>query len=289
MVRVDHWIEPSGLDRVDAHRTAPDWVAGLWRADDAQLLKITDTGAFTTNDIGDRLRTVTPFVQYDPQRHYLMGLVGTSPVWVVRAVVEGPTHTMRECAAKLDGTQRDIAAAAVALTQWHTLDPHCPACGGDTLVGNGGFIRTCVRCGRETRPRSDPAVIVAIRDPKDRILLASQSSWPEDRRSVLAGFVEAGESLEQAVHREMSEEADLELTDLRYFGSQPWPVPRSLMLAFSARTGSADFSVDGEELVAADWFSRDDLTAALAQDALTLPPPSSIARRMIEAWLADEL
>lgn len=288
-VGVDHWTAPSALDRVDEHRCTPDWVAGLWSADDAQLLKVAEEGRFTTDEAGAALRTTKPFVRYDPQRHFLLGLVDGAPIWVVRAVVDGPTHSLRQVGARLNDTERDIAAAAVALTHWHALDPHCPACGARTTVGRGGFNRTCTVCHRESFPRTDAAVIVAIRDAQDRLFLAAQGSWGANRRSVLAGFVEAGESLEQAVHREIAEEADLTLTDVRYFGSQPWPFPRSLMVGFSARAVSADFFVDGKELVAADWYSRAHLTAAVADGSLTLPPDSSIARRLVEAWRADQL
>lgn len=277
------------MDRVDEHRCKPEWVAGLWAADDARLLKVADQGRFTTNVVGDKLRLTKPFVQYDPQRHFLLGQIDGAPVWVVRAIVDGPTYSLREVGAQLSDTERDIAAAAVALTHWHALDPRCPFCGSETAVGRGGFNRTCLACGREIFPRTDAAVIVAIRDPRDRIFLAASGQWGGTMRSVLAGFVEAGESLEQAVHREIGEEADLTLTDLRYFGSQPWPMPRSLMVGFSARAVSAEYFIDGDELVAADWYSRTEFDAAVADGSLTLPGESSIARRMVDAWRAGEL
>lgn len=286
---MDHWTAPSELDRVDEHRGKDEWVAGLWVADDARLLKVADQGRFTTNETGDRLRMTRPFVQYDSQRHFLLGLVDGAPVWVVRAVVDGPTHSLREVGAVLSDTERDIAAAAIALTHWHELDPRCPTCGGETTVGRGGFNRHSTDCGREIFPRTDAAVIVAIRDAQDRIFLAASGQWGNQMRSVLAGFVEAGESLEQTVHREIAEEADLSLTDVRYFGSQPWPFPRSLMVGFTARAVSPEFFLDDNELVAGAWYSRAELDAALSDGTLTLPGESSIARRMIEAWRANEI
>lgn len=264
-------------------------MAGSWAAEDAKLLKLTEAGEITTSEDGTRLRMTKPFVAFDPERHYLLGLVDGAPIFAVRAIVDGTTHTLRQCGSALDDTQLDIAATAVALCQWHGLDPRCPTCGGRTRAGDGGLSRTCIDCGRVTFPRTDPAVIVAIRDPDDRLLLASQPSWPEGKRSVLAGFVEVGESLEQAVHREMAEEADLTLVDLRYEGSQPWPFPHALMVAFSARTETADLSIDGDELVAADWFTREELARAVAAEGLILPPPVSIARRLIDAWAAGAL
>jgi NAD+ diphosphatase len=126
-------------------------------------------------------------------------------------------------------------------------------------------------------------VIVAIIDSSDRILLGSQASWGP-RVSVLAGFVEAGESLEQAIHREIGEEVDLALTELCYFGSQPWPFPRSLMVGFFARAASTQIAVDAHEISYAEWFTRDRLDAKLANGELGLPGRTSIASRMIQAW-----
>jgi NAD+ diphosphatase len=151
------------------------------------------------------------------------------------------------------------------------------------MVINGGVARRCARCDLEHFPRTDPAVIVAVIDAEDRILLGSQPSWGP-RVSVLAGFVEVGESLEQAIHREIGEEVDVPVTDLCYFGSQPWPFPRSLMVGFFARAMSTRFSIDADEISYAEWFTRDQLEARLSSGELGLPGRASIAYRMIEAW-----
>jgi NAD+ diphosphatase len=132
-------------------------------------------------------------------------------------------------------------------------------------------------------------VIVAVVDKDERLLLGSQASWPERRVSILAGFVEAGESLEQAIHREIAEEVDITLSQVRYFGSQPWPFPRSLMLGFVARASSTEICVDGLEIATADWFSRDQVRTQVASGQIGLPGASSIAFRLIEAWLNDDL
>jgi NAD+ diphosphatase len=278
----------SDLDRVDHHRRSVDWVAGLWRAGDAKLLKLDDKSRFTTNAGGSKLRMTKPFVEFDSQRHRLLGLLDGSPIFAVEALTEGEVHDLREVGFQLSDNERDIASAASALSHWHRNEPHCPRCGTATTVINGGFARHCAVCQHEHFPRTDPAVIVAVVDAKDRLLLGGQSTWG-NRVSVLAGFVEAGESLEQAIHREIAEEVNINLSETHYFGSQPWPFPRSLMLGFSARAVTTDICVDADEIQHADWFTRDALKAKVESGKLALPGKSSIASRLIQAWLDGEL
>lgn len=277
----------SDLDRVDHHRRSADWVANLWRADDAKLLKLDDRSRLTTNVGGSKLRMTKPFVEYDSQRHRLLGMLHGSPIFAVQALTEGEVHDFRDIGFQLTDNERDIAASAAAVANWHRAEPHCARCGGNTHVINGGFARHCDSCGAEHFPRTDPAVIVGVLDDADRLLLGGQPSWG-NRVSVLAGFVEVGESLEQAIHREIAEEADITIAETRYFGSQPWPFPRSLMVGFFARAASTAICIDADELEHADWMSRDDVRAAVAADGLSLPGASSIASRMIAAWLDGE-
>lgn len=279
----------SDLDRVDQHRGSTDWVAGLWRSEDAKLLKIDAGSRFTTNVGGSKLRMTRPFVEFDSQRHRLLGLLNGSAIFSVEALTEGEVHDFREVGAMLTDNERDIAATASALNQWHRAEPRCPKCGEPTQVINGGFARHCLTCGHDHFPRTDPAVIVAVLDAQDRILLGRQSTWPARRVSILAGFVEAGESLEQAIHREIAEEVDVSLSAVRYYGSQPWPFPRSLMLGFVARASSTAICVDGDEIESADWFTRDAVRSQVASGELGLPGETSIAYRLIEAWLNDDL
>lgn len=283
------WGLGSELDRVPEHRRNAEWVHQLWQQENARLLKVTEAGEFYTCEEGRRLRLPKPFVAFDPQRHYLLGQVADVPVFTVLSLPEGETHSLRSVGHRLEERERDLATAAVALVNWHRQGSFCPVCGGTTRVVNGGYGRVCEKCGEQLFPRTDPAVIVAITDAEDRLLLARQGTWPKGRASILAGFVEVGESLEQAVHREILEEADVELTDLRYWGSQPWPMPRSLMVGFTARTTADRVSVDGEELVEGRFWSRDEVRAAVAEGSLVLPMSSSIASRMVGAWLAGEL
>jgi len=281
---VINWAVASDLDRVDHHRNSADWVAGLWRADDAKLLKLDANVRFTTNAGGSKLRMTRPFVDFDLQRHRLLGLLNGSPIFAVETLTEGEVHDLREVGFQLSDNERDIAAAAAAIVSWHQLEPMCPQCGGPTTVINGGFARRCAVCSRDHFPRTDPAVIVAVVDDQDRLLLGGQPTWG-NRVSVLAGFVEAGESLEQAIHREIGEEVDISLSELVYFGSQPWPFPRSLMIGFFARASSTDICVDADEIAFAEWHTREGLRAKLDAGELGLPGPSSIAFRLIHTWL----
>lgn len=285
----DQWTAASQLDRAEQHRSSPEWVAGLWRQDDALLVKVTDDGQLFSDATGTALRTTRPFVEYDPQRHVLLGLVDDAPVFAVQALPDGPVATLRALNPHLTGAWLDVATAAVALLHWHQLDPRCAGCGGETVPVSGGAARSCKPCGRTHFPRTDAAVIVGIVNERDEILLGHQSSWAEGRVSLLAGFVEAGESLEQAVHREMAEEADVELSSVHYLGSQPWPFPRSLMVGFVARAATTDISVDGDEIAYAKWFSRAELAARLADGSVSVPPPGTIAHRILEAWRAGDL
>jgi NAD+ diphosphatase len=278
-----NWAMASDLDRVDHHRGSNEWVAELWRSEDAKLLKLDAESKFTTNAGGSKLRMTKPFLPYDSQRHRLLGVLNGSPIFAVETLTEGEVHDFREVGFQLTDNERDIAATAAAVTHWHRMEPQCPRCGGATVVINGGFARHCFVCGQDHFPRTDPAVIVAVVDTDDRLLLGSQPTWG-NRVSVLAGFVETGESLEQAIHREIGEEVDVTLSDVRYFGSQPWPFPRSLMVAFFGRAEGTNINIDTQEIAHAEWYTRDELSGKLDAGELGLPGRSSIALRMIEAW-----
>ena len=180
---------------------------------------------------------------------------------------------------------RELAATAVAIATWHANHPHCALCGAPTVPIHGGWVRRCPVDEREHYPRTDPAVIVAITDPEDRLLIAHASYWSERRYSHLAGYVEPGESLEQAARREVGEEASLTLATLAYVASQPWPFPASVMVGFRATVEDANFTLDDDEISDAMWVTRDQLPVLVADGTVILPPAGSIARSMLDDWL----
>ncbi len=197
--------------------------------------------------------------------------------------------TLREAGAALDDTESGIFTAAGALANWHARHPFCPRCGGPTTPEQGGWVRRCGHDGSEHYPRTDVAVIMAIIDAQDRILLARGPHWATSRRSVLAGFVEPGEPLEAAVSREVGEEVGIEITDIDYRGNQPWPFPAQLMVGFTARAVDTELTLDPDEIAEARWFTRDELGGLVAGGALGVPSRVSIARRLIEDWFGGPL
>lgn len=196
---------------------------------------------------------------------------------------------LRDIGHDLPELHQEAFMTTQALASWHRTHRRCPRCGEPTVPTQSGWVRRCDADGSEHYPRTDPAVIMAITDSDDRLLLARAPAWPENRRSVLAGFVEPGERLEAAVAREVAEEVGLRIDDIRYVGSQPWPFPASLMLGFTARTGDPRLTIDDAEIVAAEWYTRESLRDAVASGTLGLPGRLSIARRLIEGWYGQPL
>lgn len=196
---------------------------------------------------------------------------------------------------KVGGALTDLDAGAfveaLSLGRWLLDAPYCPACGALTALADAGWSRLCPSCSRQHFPRTDPAVIVAItsaHDP-DLLLLGSNALWGADRYSCFAGFVEAGESLEASVRREVEEESGITVGDVSYRGSQAWPYPRSLMVGFlAAALDDSAARADGEEIAAVRWFTRDEIGRALAGDSdVVLPGRASIAHRLIADWHAE--
>jgi NAD+ diphosphatase len=213
------------------------------------------------------------------------------------AVVADGRVGLREAVAALPQDQGGIVAYAAGLLNWHRRNRFCSVCGTPAVVREGGHIRHCERCGTDHHPRLDPVVIMLVTDG-DRVLLGRQRSWPPKRYSAMAGFVSQGESLEEAVAREVAEEAGVEVGHPRYFASQPWPFPSSLMLGFTVPWIAGEPPGTDPELEDAHWFTREVLAeAATRQDAweeppagdvaLLLPPRTAIARRLIEHWLEN--
>ncbi len=272
---------------MDDRSISVDDVAALWNADGARLLIVDEQSQVPVTDDGNHVQMMAPQGSYEPEEHLLLGYVDNAPQFAAGGDVTGPSANLRDVMRLLPDTERDIATAAVALCNWHRTESFCPHCGNRNVIDQGGQLRRCPVCGYETFPRTDPAVIVAIIDNDDRLLLGSKSTWGR-RVSVFAGFVEAGESAEQAVHREMAEEVGATLRRVCYVASQPWPFPRSLMLGYIAWAESAQLQVNGLEIKYADWFTRDGLRREHAAENVALPSASSIAHRLIHGWLEHQ-
>lgn len=199
---------------------------------------------------------------------------------------------LREVSEHATDLEQGLAVEAVALAAWLAVSGRCPRCGAEASVEQAGWVRRCTAEGVELYPRSDPAVIMAVVDDADRLLLGRAPAWAPGRYSVLAGFVEPGESAEHAVRREVLEEAAIEIGegpgDVVYRSSQSWPFPASLMLGYRARARTTAIRTD-DELADARWFTRDELAAAVAAGEIGLPGRASIARSLIEEWFGGEI
>lgn len=199
---------------------------------------------------------------------------------------------LRRTGHSLDAHDAALFTAALGLANWHAVSGFSPRTGRATEPARAGWTRRDPESGTEFFPRTDPAIIVGVVDADDRLLLGSNAMWATNRFSLLAGFVEPGESLEAAVAREVHEESGLRVGDARYLGSQPWPFPASLMLGFMATVTEGTTiqpTPDGEEILALRWFTRAELGAAVAADEIVLPGPTSIARAIIEEWYGDAI
>lgn len=201
---------------------------------------------------------------------------------------ESAWHSLRRTGAGLSARDAGLYAQGLAIANWHESHPFCPRCGAETQIIDAGWVRRCEADDKEVYPRTDPAIIAAVIDDEDRILLGSQGIWEDNRWSILAGFVEPGESLTAAVQREMFEEAGIRVEDVEYQGSQAWPFPYSLMVGFMARAhGNQNLNPDGLEIEKLRWFSREELANSAGE--MLLPGKLSIARALIEHWYGGEL
>jgi NAD+ diphosphatase len=196
---------------------------------------------------------------------------------------------LRDAGGRLDEHETDLFVTAIALAGWLQDARYCSACGSALKLENAGWSRRCADCGIEHFPRTDPAVIVAVVSPDgERLLLGANANWRGTMFSCFAGFVEAGESLEDTVQRELFEEAGVRVHDIRYVSSQAWPYPRSLMLGFQAVAADEQTRADGEEILEVRWLTRAEIGTSLSGEGpVGLPGPASIARRLIEQWYRD--
>jgi NAD+ diphosphatase len=285
------------VDRVTEKRTDKAWLDAAWANPGSRVLVVSGGQALVRlDDEQASLVFVSPreapggtrfLLGQDADGVVYFGVSGElppAPGARVRAV------SLREVGTLLGDRDAGLFTHAVALANWHDTHTHCPVDGTPTIPDPGGHSTRCPKDGTEHFPRTDPAVIMLVTDPDDRCLLARNAAWPGRRVSILAGFVDPGESAEQAVIREVAEETQIKVTNVRYVGSQPWPMPRSLMLGFRADAPAGQaIVVDTEEIAEAYWFSRDELVAAIKAREIALPPPVSIARHIIELWFGGPL
>ena len=283
-----------GFDRAAHLRTSPDTLDAAWP--DARVLRLDVESRSLEGDGFAEWPLGGALASERPDDAVFLGLVDGVACFAWERLAEGaPTVDLRRAGMAWPGLEAALFAAAAGVLNWQRRARFCGACGTAVERRHAGWSARCPGCGLEAYPRTDPAIIVAVASG-DRLLLGRQRSWPPGRWSVVAGFVEPGESLAHAVRREVFEETRIEVGAVRYAGDQPWPFPMALMLGFHAEAAvDAPDPVVDDELEAARWFGREEVRAALAADdvprgaeppALAFAPRLSIARALIEAWAA---
>lgn len=296
----------SAVDRDYLSREREGLFDELWANSDTRVLVMHDHKVLLKGTAGDPKPVLKLLSTTDTPLAQLLVYLGKSteaspgePVGtpIVLAVLSPTTaemlepdanawHSLRHTGAGLDSRDSGIYSQALALANWHETHLHCSRCGTATVIEKAGWVRRCLKDDHQIFPRTDPAIIVSVIDDQDRLLLGSQGIWEENRWSILAGFVEPGESLAAAVIREMHEEAGVHVIDPVFLGSQSWPFPYSLMVGFTAKIdpehAGRDLVPDGDEIEKLRWFSREEI-AAEAKDLL-LPGYLSISRALIEHW-----
>jgi NAD+ diphosphatase len=287
---------PPGLQRRTEMRAQPDWLEAARADPETRYLICRGTSHLVRNDpqasiafLGARELELDAI---DPSRLVLLGWFGGQRCLMVDLPPDLPLsppgtiyEELRPLLPRQSADEAQLLTTARALMVWRSRPRHCGVCGAPTAPRRAGHVLACTNdaCHAEFFPRIDPAIIVLVTDGS-RALLGRQPSWPKDRYSALAGFVEPGETLEEAVAREVEEETGVRVDSVRYFASQPWPFPASLMLGFHAHASAAAGAIrlDGE-LEDARWFQLEELRSA---PAILLPPAHTIARRLIEAWFS---
>jgi NAD+ diphosphatase len=286
-------LSRSTVDRCSDSRNDADWLRGAWVG--GQLLLL-DAQLNTSVTSAGRPALIWEATAGDepPVDAVLLGADEVGTYWALdvpelEAPAGGPrVANLREVGQQLSSRDSGLFTHAVAVLTWHRAHQHCPRCGAPTTPVQAGAVRLCSIDGSEHFPRVDPAMIVLITSPDgSHAVLGRTPAWPEKFYSCLAGFVEPGESAERAVIREVAEEVGLVVREVVYSASQPWPFPSSLMLGFRATAELGELRPQPGELAAAEWFTREEVVAGLESGELGLPPGVSIARGLIDDWLAD--
>ena len=297
----------SGLDRAHLERSDSSWLSERLADEASRFLPVHRL------EILFRQKEPGPSQELAWARRELLSLAGPECTPILLGLADGVAHfavdisnledpsgdlglgesagflDLRAIAANVPAQEAAIAAQARSLIDWHARTRHCAACGAKTVPEQGGSLRRCLECAAEHFPRTDPVVIAAV-TMGERCLLGRSAGWPAAMFSALAGFVEPGENLEDALRREVQEEAGVQVGAVHYVASQPWPFPSSLMLGCIAEALSDAVTVDHRELEDARWFSRNEVKAALEAPTpeLVLPPPMAIAHHLIRRWALME-
>lgn len=290
-----------GLDRRAERRRDPAWLAARLLAPSARVVPVWRTRSFIRpGDKPAALFLPPSAIEISVERAVFLGENGEAAYFAVDVSMlsedelprfadgVGSFVDLRAVGAIIERREGALLAYARGLIHWHSRHQYCGVCGSLTRSEAGGHVRVCPNpsCGAQHFPRTDPAVIMLVTHG-DHCFLGRQKIWPPGMRSTLAGFVEPGESLEEAVAREVYEEAGIACLDVRYHSSQPWPFPSSIMLGFTARAATLDFRIDPDELETGAWYSREFVRQTHDPEQFRLPRLDSIARRLVEDWLAQ--
>ena len=288
---VGHAFASAPLDRADALRDDAEALARLWP--DAKVLVLDADGTALADDAGQPFVNSGRALGGGPGAAIFLGMQQQQAWFVAEAatvMLQAPQRLdLRRAAVEWPAEIAGIFCYARGMSYWHSRNRFCGVCGAAVAFARGGFVGRCGQCGTEHYPRVDPAVIVAVEN-NGRLLLGRQATWAPRRWSVLAGFVEPGETFEQTVAREVFEETRVRVIQSHYLGTQPWPFPGALMVGFQASAHDDVPTVDGE-LEAARWFDVEEIGAAMRREAgcddglgILLPPPISIASTLIRHW-----
>lgn len=288
------------LDRAAELRTKPDAIEALRERDDALFTFTWRSRNLVSRDQPPRPvlldRAESAALSLRATETVFLGMLGGAPCFALSlpgddasaalAGEHGDFNDLRMIGAFVPEAEARFLAYARGVLYWHRHNRHCGKCGATTQSGEGGHVRVCSACEKRHFPRSDPAIMALIQRG-DRVLLARQPKWPKAMYSVLAGFVEPGESVEEAVVREVREEVGLEVEGIRYVRSQPWPFPASLMIGYAMRSESGDIALGDDELEEARWVTREEITDQGSD--VYVPPPFSLAGQLIELFVRGEL
>lgn len=309
MTRAPNFLSSGALDRAARRRQEPDWIAARLDRPDSRLIPVWRGRSFLAAGEGARAGAVAAPYHAELAGEappVFLGLLGDVAYFAVDVshVADPDAHPLLSggrfadlwrllplwAQAEQDTAEAEdanVLAYARAMLHWHAQHRYCGACGAPTRSEAAGHRLVCRSegCGRRQFPRTDTAMIVLVHDGGDRIVLGRAPGFPPGMRSILAGFQEPGESLEDTVAREVFEEVGVPVTDIAYHSSQPWPFPGGLMVGFTAEATASALRVDADELEEADWYDRDAVRAMVRSQATRIPPRVTLAGRLIREWL----